>query len=170
MKHHVKSWSHFFQAIKKGDKLHDLRKMDRDYNVGDILVLEEYDFINGTYTGDSLEVEISYITSNKVPCAFSSSALAKDYAILSLRKLLPKEDKKVEFNVYDFVLFDPKKDVFNGLVSVDYARDKLSLKPLANGGPVRSDNKTYVVGEKVSEYTYPVTPNPNAEYYQNGGN
>lgn len=86
-KHYIKSWAHFFDAIKDGRKLHDLRKMDRDYNIGDILVLQRYDNINGNYTGEEIEIEVTYITSNKTPCAFSSSALARDYAILSLKLL-----------------------------------------------------------------------------------
>lgn len=85
--HYVKSWAHFYDAIEEGRKLHDLRKMDRDYNVGDILILQRYDNINGEYTGEELTVEITYITSNKTPCAFSSSALDRDYAILSLKLL-----------------------------------------------------------------------------------
>lgn len=83
--HDVKSWSHFFQAIKSGAKLHDLRKNDRNYNVGDILLLHEYDFINGRYTGDNIKAEITYMTDNRVPCAFSSAVLDAGYCILSLR-------------------------------------------------------------------------------------
>lgn len=83
--HDVKSWSHFFRAIKSGAKVHDLRKNDRNYNVGDVLLLREYDFVNGKYTGDTLEAVITYITDNRVPCAFSSSVLDKGYCILSLR-------------------------------------------------------------------------------------
>lgn len=89
----VKSWSPFFQAIKRGDKLHDLRdKRDRDYKVGDILVLQEYMPFEGQYTGDEVKVKVTYITSNDTPCAFSSSALDRDYCILSLKLL---EEPKV---------------------------------------------------------------------------
>lgn len=84
--HFVKSWAHFFDAIKKGNKTHDLRKDDREYKVGDILVLQRYDNINGVYTGQELPVEVTYITSKAVPCAFSSTVLPPDYAILSIQK------------------------------------------------------------------------------------
>jgi hypothetical protein len=98
MKHHVKSWSHFFTAIKLGYKLHDLRKMDRDYKVGDILVLQEYDFVKGEYTGQEIEAEITYITSEKVPCAFSSAVLEKGYGILSLKRcsIIKDNDQSAE--------------------------------------------------------------------------
>ncbi len=94
----VKSWSAFFQAIKRGDKLHDLRdKRDRNYQVGDVLVLQEYLPFEGQYTGDEVRVKITYITSNDRPCAFSSSALDRDYCILSLKLL--EEPKEISNNI-----------------------------------------------------------------------
>lgn len=84
--YNVKSWTHFFQAIKRGDKLHDMRDLrDRKYKVGDVLILQEYDPFKGEYTGDTCRVKITYITSADTPCAFSSSALAPGYCILSLK-------------------------------------------------------------------------------------
>ena len=87
-KYNLKSWTHFFQAIKSGNKLHDLRWFkDREFNVGDILKLEEFDNIKGEYTGDSILVKITYITSNRTPCPYSSSVLENDYCILSIKLL-----------------------------------------------------------------------------------
>ena len=84
----IKSWSPFFQQIKSGKKLHDLRDMrDRNYKVGDELTLLEYEPFLGCYTGEELTVEITYITSNKTPCAMSSSALDNNFCILSLKLL-----------------------------------------------------------------------------------
>ena len=85
--HTVKSWSHFFKAIKRGDKKHDLRVNDRDYKLGDVLVLQEYDPAAGVYTGHTCCVRVSYITSNQFPCAFSSAVMMKNYCILSLELL-----------------------------------------------------------------------------------
>lgn len=83
--HDLKSWSHFFQAIKSGVKTHDLRKNDRYYNVGDVIMYREYDFVNGCFTGQWLEAEITYMTDSRVPCAFSSAVLQEGYCILSIR-------------------------------------------------------------------------------------
>lgn len=84
--HVVKSWTHFFQEIKAGRKLHDMRDLkDRSYRVGDTMTLREYDPFLGEYTGDELDVEITYITSADTPCAFSSAALAPGFCILSLK-------------------------------------------------------------------------------------
>lgn len=83
--HTVKSWSHFFDAIKAGQKTHELRHDDRNYQVGDHIVLQKYDNINGLYTGDECTVEVTYITNRQKPCAFSGSVLDRDYCILSIK-------------------------------------------------------------------------------------
>ena len=57
--HYLKTWPEFFQAMKSGKKTFELRKNDRDYQVGDTLVLQEYDPING-YTGDEIQREVTY--------------------------------------------------------------------------------------------------------------
>lgn len=85
--HHVRSWSWLFDPINAGRKTHDLRIDDRDYAVGDLLVLNRYDPERGQLTGEQCTVEITYITSRDHPCAFSSAVLSKDYVILSIRKL-----------------------------------------------------------------------------------
>lgn len=84
--HNVRSWSHFFQAIKAGVKTHDLRKNDRGYQVGDHLLLHEYNNIDGCTTGERICVEITYITDNNHPCAFSSAVLDRAYCILSIKR------------------------------------------------------------------------------------
>lgn len=85
-RHVMKSWTQFYQAIKAGRKLHDLRsKKDRHFQIGDICTLQEYLSFEGRYTGEELDVEITYITSNDTPCAYSSAALDRDHCILSLK-------------------------------------------------------------------------------------
>ena len=86
--HVVRSWAHLYDAIEIGLKTHDLRKNDRDYQVGDQLVLQRYDNTTGRYTGQEQKVKITYITGrDHVPCAFSSAVLPNDYCILSIMKV-----------------------------------------------------------------------------------
>lgn len=83
--HTLKSWSHFFQAIKAGEKKHDLRdNSDRKFAVGDSILLQEYDPFKGEYSGEECLVNVTYITDREHPCAFSGSVLDRNYAILSL--------------------------------------------------------------------------------------
>ncbi|MFH6786298.1 DUF3850 domain-containing protein [Methylobacterium sp. MA0201] len=83
--HEVKSWPHLFEATLNGTKKHDMRRAsDRDYNVGDFLLLKEFDPKKGTYTGRQLRAKITYITSAEFPCALSAQGLSEGYCILSL--------------------------------------------------------------------------------------
>ena len=87
-KHELKSWVGLFEPIFKGEKTHELRVMDRDYQVGDICLLREFSPIEKTYTGRECLVKITYITSSKHnECAFSPFSLHPATAILSISKL-----------------------------------------------------------------------------------
>jgi Domain of unknown function (DUF3850) len=86
--HKVRSWKHLFAPMLAGVKTHDLRKNDRDYKVGDEMLMQEYEPATGLYTGREQLVQITYITGNgkhQNPCAVSSAVLQDGYVILSIR-------------------------------------------------------------------------------------
>ncbi len=86
--HKVKSWPYLFEAAIAGIKKHDIRNMDeRDYKVGDTLVLQEFDQTKGEYTGREQAFRITYITSRNTPCAMSSVCLNRDFCIISFEKI-----------------------------------------------------------------------------------
>jgi len=62
--------------------MRDMR--DRDYKVGDRMLLREYDPFGGGYSGRQAIATITYITSHETPCAMSSAALDRNFAILSV--------------------------------------------------------------------------------------
>lgn len=62
VKHELKIYQEYFEAVKDGRKKFEIRKNDRDYKVGDILVLLEYDKYYEAFTGEKITVEISYLT------------------------------------------------------------------------------------------------------------
>lgn len=75
-KHNLKIWPEYFKAVKEGRKTFELRKADRPFAVGDTLVLQEWDPATQEYTGDSVEVQITYILPG------GSFGLDSDYCIL----------------------------------------------------------------------------------------
>lgn len=89
MVHELKSWVGLFQPIFDGRKTHDLRVLDRDFNVGDLCRLREWNPTDKTYTGREVTVEITYITSGKHGhCAFSPFGILHEaMGILSIRKV-----------------------------------------------------------------------------------
>lgn len=87
-KHDLKSWVGLFEPIDEGRKTHDLRVMDRDFQIGDVCLLREWEPMERKYTGRHCFVEITYITSSKhQECAFSPIALHPASAILSIKLL-----------------------------------------------------------------------------------
>lgn len=57
--HNLKIAPRWFEDVKSGNKNFEVRINDRDYKVGDILILNE--FLDGFYTGRKIERTISYI-------------------------------------------------------------------------------------------------------------
>lgn len=62
MKHEVKIKPEYYGAVLNGTKNFELRKDDRVYQVGDIVILKEWD--GEIYTGRDLALKIKYILRN----------------------------------------------------------------------------------------------------------
>lgn len=82
--HYLKSWPHLFRASVEGSKRHELRRNDRDFKVGDLLVLQEYDPSVCEYTKRQKAFIVTYITNAEHPCAISDFGLNEGYCILSI--------------------------------------------------------------------------------------
>lgn len=83
--HYLKSWPHQFIAVKAGVKTAELRRNDRDYSVGDLMILQEYDPETKQYSGRVVTVEITHKLDKDNICAVSKEALSDEFAILSVR-------------------------------------------------------------------------------------
>ncbi len=65
--HYLKTWPEFFEASQKGLKNFEVRKNDRQFEVGDILILQEFFRQPGTMgeggnlTGRALARTVTYI-------------------------------------------------------------------------------------------------------------
>lgn len=62
MIHNLKILPEYFKAVISGAKKFECRINDRDYQVGDILNLKEW---NLTFTGKSIQVRVTYILSDE---------------------------------------------------------------------------------------------------------
>ncbi len=60
--HTLKTWPGPFRLVKAGLKKYEIRKADRDYAVGDVLVLQEFEPETSTYSGDQLRVRVVTMT------------------------------------------------------------------------------------------------------------
>ena len=78
--HYIKTYPLLFTEVLRGTKTFVIRKNDRDYKLGDLVVLQEFKpSING-YTGNIIAVEITYILT-------SFSLMSKGACVFSFRKL-----------------------------------------------------------------------------------
>lgn len=67
--HKLKTWPAFFRRVASGEKTFEIRKDDRGFQKGDVLLLQEWDpkhlEIGGPanpYTGEALRCEVTYVT------------------------------------------------------------------------------------------------------------
>jgi len=65
MKHEKKAWPEYFQKILDGDKTFDFRLADWECNIGDILMLREWNPETKDYTGRIIEKEVTYVGKTK---------------------------------------------------------------------------------------------------------
>jgi hypothetical protein len=59
--HLLKTWPEYYSRVESGQKKFELRKNDRDFQVGDTLILQEYDPISEFYTCNEIKVSVDYI-------------------------------------------------------------------------------------------------------------
>jgi hypothetical protein len=61
MIHVLKTWTEYFNAVAADEKTFEVRKDDRNYQVGDTLILKEWDNLRKSHTGSQTCVEVTYI-------------------------------------------------------------------------------------------------------------
>ena len=61
MTHALKTWPEYFDAIVEGRKNFEVRKADRDFAIGETLLLQRFDPKTQKYSGQETKVEITYI-------------------------------------------------------------------------------------------------------------
>ncbi len=78
--HELKTWPEYFLAIWAHRKNFEIRLNDRDFKVGDVLTLREYDPTLDKFTGRVVQRGVIYITD-------FPDGLKPGYVALGLRKL-----------------------------------------------------------------------------------
>jgi hypothetical protein len=78
MTHHLKTWPPFFEEVDQGKKNFELRKNDRNFQLGDILVLQEWTADTEQYTGRAITKKVEYILEG------GSLGLERGYVIMAL--------------------------------------------------------------------------------------
>jgi len=77
--HDLKCWPDYFDAIRCGSKRFELRRNDRDFNTGDLLMLHEWDPETQKYTGRIAGRWVSYILKDH-------EGIAPGFCVMSIQK------------------------------------------------------------------------------------
>ena len=59
--HDLKCWPNYYTAIYEGLKTFEVRKDDRGYQIGDVLLLREWDAFRESYTGRQGRWKVRYL-------------------------------------------------------------------------------------------------------------
>lgn len=78
MIHELKILPHWFNDVQSGIKNFEIRRNDRDFHVGDWLILKEYE--RGKYTGRFVKRQIQYIYQGD-----GTYGLSEEFCILGLQ-------------------------------------------------------------------------------------
>jgi len=81
MIHNLKTLPKYFQRVLEGVKPFEVRKMDRDFLVNDLVKLEEWDNITNEYTGRKLMFKIPYILEG------GQFGIEKGYCVMTLEHI-----------------------------------------------------------------------------------
>jgi hypothetical protein len=76
MTHELKIWPEYYEKVLWGTKKWELRKNDRNFKVGDFILLQEFNSVK--YTGREIQVEVTYILHGP------SFGLEEGYCIMSI--------------------------------------------------------------------------------------
>lgn len=80
--HTLKCWPEYFEALANGTKKFEFRQNDRDFQVGDILVIQEYLQNKMCYTGRELRFEVSYVLHGQ-----SIAGMNDRYCVMSINQV-----------------------------------------------------------------------------------
>lgn len=63
MEHELKIYPKYYEDVISGQKTFEVRKNDRNFNVGDMLILKEWDNIK--YSGRNVKAKVIYLMDDK---------------------------------------------------------------------------------------------------------
>jgi len=97
--HYLKEWPRFFEAVASGDKTFEVRRDDRGFEVGDMLVLREWvlpskrksEMYVGAYSGRELRVRVTYVLRGPFV-----DLLGDECVVLAIRKETTNGEKSQE--------------------------------------------------------------------------
>jgi hypothetical protein len=94
--HYLKTWPVCFESVKRGHKTFEIRKDDREFDVGDTLILQCWDPTvaakddnpSSGYTGEEIRGEVTYLLlASDCPCG----GLEPNFCVMEVRWEIPAQ-------------------------------------------------------------------------------
>lgn len=79
MMHELKTWPQYYYRVFDGQKNFEVRKDDRNFEIGDVLKLREWDPETKDYTGRELFRRVTYILRG------GSFGIEKGYVVMGIK-------------------------------------------------------------------------------------
>jgi hypothetical protein len=124
--HDLKCWPAYFSAVLDGRKTFELRKNDRGYREGDVLLLREYD-PDHLYTGRELRRVVTYVLFGGGLAGPTAEALSGDYVILGLAAPSPASASGVTLEEILVDAEQRKAEIAKLISEVLHERDKVEV-------------------------------------------
>lgn len=80
MEHELKIYPKYFEDVISGKKKFEIRKNDRKFAIGDVLILKEWDNIK--YSGRLVRAEVIYLLSD------NSIGIQPGYVVMGIKKFV----------------------------------------------------------------------------------
>ena len=80
--HELKTWPEYYQPLEDDIKRFEWRKDDRNFEVGDLLLLREWTSNNCSYTGRQQLVYVDYMMGKR-----NEFGIHDEYVLMSIRKI-----------------------------------------------------------------------------------
>lgn len=147
----------YFKAVQSGEKTFEIRKNDRDYEVGDTLLLRELnectDRINEActttirkgYTGQEITKEVTYILGG------GEYGLEEGYCIMGLKPVGYKDILNELIEKYGFDAKEIQKTYERYMWNINYYKDAIKLKNIDLTG-ISLDEQSEKVKEEIYEF------------------
>lgn len=84
--HDLKTWKPYFMAVLYRWKKFEVRANDRNFKVGDLLRLKEWDQMTGNYTGREVVKEVEYILEG------GNFGIQAGFVVMGITDLKPDSD------------------------------------------------------------------------------
>ncbi|ETT41598.1 hypothetical protein C162_26035 [Paenibacillus sp. FSL R7-269] len=96
--HSLKTWPEHYEAVVSPDlsmrKVVELRRLDRDFRVGDFLWLREYDAQKGSYTGRSCQRKVTHLLIGGPWLSAGYAALSLSDDVLQVANLIDEQKQE----------------------------------------------------------------------------